>query len=144
MKKNNTVYLGLCADILHIGHINIIKKASKYGTVIIGLLTDSAIKSYKKKPPIMTYSERKKIIESIKYISKVIPQNTLSYRNNLEKIKPNYVVHGDDWKSGIQKNTRDEVIECLKKWKGKVVEPKYTKNISSSMIKKKIKLYYHK
>ena len=137
MKKNKIVYVGLSADILHQGHINILKIANTYGDVIVGLLTDQAIASYKK-IPYLDYQKRKIVIENVKYVKKVIPQKTLDYVENLQKIKPNFVVHGDDWKSGVQKNTRKRVIATLKKWSGKLIEPKYTKNISSTLIKNKI------
>ena len=137
MKKNKKVYVGLSADILHAGHINILKTASQYGNVIVGLLTDEAIASYKK-IPYLDFKKRKVIVENIKYVNKVIPQYTLDYVKNLNLIKPNYVVHGDDWKNGVQKKTRDRVIKTLKKWSGKLIEPKYTKNISSTEIKNKI------
>ena len=135
MKKSKTVYVGLSADILHKGHINILKTASSYGDVIVGLLTDQAISSYKN-IPYLDYEKRKVVIENIKYVKRVIPQKTLDYVENLNLIKPEYVVHGDDWKSGVQKKTRDRVIKTLKKWSGKLIEPNYTKNISSSSIKK--------
>ena len=138
MKKNKkTVYVGLSADILHEGHINILKKASKLGDVVVGLLTDKAISSYKRFP-LLNYKQRESVLKNIKYVSKVISQKTLDYRPNLIKIKPNFVVHGDDWKTGVQKETRAQVIKILKKWKGKLVETKYTKNISSTSIKNKI------
>ena len=137
MKKNKIVYVGLSADILHQGHINILKIANTYGDVIVGLLTDQAIASYKK-IPYLDYQKRKIVIENVKYVKKVIPQKTLDYVENLQKIKPDFVVHGDDWKSGVQKNTRKRVIATLKKWSGKLIEPKYTKNISSTLIKNKI------
>jgi len=138
------VYVGLAADILHKGHINILKKAYSYGDVYIGLLTDKAIASYKN-IPYLDYEKRKIIVENIKYVKKVIPQNTLDYVKNLKIIKPDYVIHGDDWKSGVQKKTRERVIQILKKWSGKLIEPKYTKNISSTLIKKKIlsNIYYN-
>ena len=138
MKKNQkTVYVGLSADILHEGHINILQEASKLGKVYVGLLTDKAIASYKKFPH-LNFKQREIVLKNIKYVHKLIPQKTLDYRPNLIKIKPNYVVHGDDWKTGIQKKTRSQVISVLKKWKGKLIEPKYTKNISSTIIKRKI------
>tara|TARA_B100000963_G_scaffold144100_1_gene125554 strand:- start:8522 stop:9823 length:1302 start_codon:yes stop_codon:yes gene_type:complete len=135
--KNKKVYVGLSVDIIHEGHINILKIANKLGDVIVGLLTDEAIASYKNIPH-LDYKRRKIIIQNIKYVKKVIPQYTLSYVPNLNLVKPDYVVHGDDWKSGIQKKTRSEVIKTLKKWSGKLIEPKYTKNISSTIIKNKI------
>ena len=137
MKNKKIVYVGLSADILHEGHINILKTANQYGDVIVGLLTDEAIASYKN-IPYLDFKKRKIVVENIKYVSKVVSQNTLDYVENLNLIKPNYVVHGDDWKSGIQKKTRDRVVSALKKWSGKLIEPKYTKNISSTDIKKKI------
>ena len=135
--KKKTVYVGLAADILHKGHINILKTANSYGEVTVGLLTDQAIASYKN-IPYLDYNKRKVVIENIKYVKKVIPQNTLDYVHNLKLIKPDYVVHGDDWKTGVQKYTRSRVIKTLKKWSGKLIEPKYTKNISSTLIKKEM------
>ena len=136
-KKNKLVYIALSVDIIHEGHINILKTAYKYGDVIVGLLTDEAIASYKSIPH-LNYKRRKIIVQNIKYVKKVVPQNTLSYVPNLNLIKPDIVVHGDDWKQGIQKKIRKDVIKTLKKWSGQLIEPKYTKNISSTMIKDKI------
>ena len=139
MKKNKfkNVYVGLSADILHKGHINILKIARTYGEVTVGLLTDEAIASYKN-IPYLDYEKRKIVLENIKYVKKVIPQRTLDYVDNLNLIKPDYVVHGDDWKTGVQKRTRTRVIKTLRKWSGKLIEPKYTKNISSTSIKKEM------
>ena len=137
MKKRKIVYMGLAADILHKGHINILRTASLYGDVTVGLLTDQAIASYKN-IPYLDYEKRKVVLENIKYVKKVIPQKTLDYVENLKMIKPDYVVHGDDWKKGVQKETRKRVIKTLKKWSGKLIEPKYTKNISSTSIKKEM------
>ena len=137
MKIKKKVYVGLAVDIIHDGHINILKTAHKYGDVIVGLLTDEAIASYKNIPH-LDFKRRKIIIENIKYVKKVVPQKTLDYVPNLKIIKPDFVVHGDDWKKGIQKKTRDGVIKILKNWSGKLIEPKYTKNISSTIIKNKI------
>ena len=136
-RKNKNVYVAFSADILHVGHINILKTASKLGNVIVGLLTDKAIASYKS-VPYLDYNKRKVIIKNIKYVHKIIPQKTLDYTTNLKLLKPDYVVHGDDWKKGIQKKTRDRVIKTIKKWSGKLIEPKFTKDISSSIIKDRI------
>tara|TARA_B110000003_G_scaffold139991_1_gene141556 strand:+ start:32 stop:1333 length:1302 start_codon:yes stop_codon:yes gene_type:complete len=135
--KKKIVYVGLAADILHKGHINILKTANRYGNVIVGLLTDQAIASYKN-IPYLDYEKRKVVIENIRYVKKVIPQNTLDYVFNLELIKPDYVIHGDDWKKGVQKKIRGRVIKALKKWSGKLIEPNYTKNISSTLIKREM------
>jgi len=132
-----TVYVGLAADILHKGHINILKIASKLGEVTVGLLTDKAISTYKNLT-YLTFEQRKAVLENIKFVKNVIPQESLDYRKNLNILKPHFVVHGDDWKDGIQKNTRQQVISTLKKWSGKLIEPKYTKKISSTLIKQKI------
>ena len=135
--KNKLVYIAFSVDILHEGHINILKKAANYGKVMVGLLTDTAISSYKTLPH-FSYNKRKLIIESVKYVSSVVPQETLDYSKNLNLYKPDYVVHGDDWKTGFQKSIRAKVIKTLKKWRGKLIEPKYTENISSQKIKKTI------
>ncbi len=133
------VYVALSADILHEGHINILKKASKLGKVTVGLLTDSAINEYKELP-ILNFNQRKKIINNLKYIHNIIPQKTMSYLENLKKLRPEIVVHGDDWKKGVLKESRAEVVKFLKKTRGKLVEIPYTKNISSSSIKNKIQI----
>jgi phosphoenolpyruvate mutase len=135
--KKKICYVGLSADILHEGHINILKTANKLGEVTVGLLTDKAISSYKS-IPYLNYNQRKIVVQNISYVKNVIPQKTLDYVENLKKIKPEYVVHGDDWKKGVQKKTRERVIKVLKKWSGKLIEPKYTKNISSTLIKKRL------
>jgi len=137
IKKNISVYVAFSADILHEGHINILKHAARLGKVIVGLLTDEAITSFKKLPH-FNYKQREIILKNIRYVSRVVKQKTLDYSYNLKKYKPDYVVHGDDWKSGIQKDTRAKVIKTLKSWSGKLVEIPYTKDISSTQIKKKI------
>ncbi len=133
MIKNKQVYVGLSVDILHEGHLNILNKAAKLGKVTVGLLTDEAILTYKDLPH-FDFESRKKILQNFKQISKIVPQNTLDYTENLFKLKPDYVVHGDDWKKGVQKKTRAQVIKTLKKWSGKLVEVKYTKDISSKSL----------
>ncbi len=130
MKK---VYVGMSADLIHTGHLNIIKEAGKYGEVIVGVLTDKAIVSYKRLPFLST-EERKTIVENIKGVSEVVLQETLDYVPNLKKIKPDYVVHGDDWRTGPQRETRERVIKTLDKWGGKLIEPKYTPGISSTKL----------
>ena len=137
-RKEKKVYVGLAADILHEGHINILKAASRLGNVIVGLLTDRAISSYKKFPH-LNYKNRETVVRSLKFVNNIIPQNTLDYQKNLLRLKPDFVVHGDDWKKGIQKKVRERVTKTLKQWGGKLIEPKYTKDISSSQIKKKIR-----
>jgi phosphoenolpyruvate mutase len=131
--SDKIVYIAMSADIIHRGHLNIIDKAKKYGKVILGLLTDPAIASYKR-VPLMNFDERKAIVNSIKGIEKVISQNSLDYVPNLLKLKPDFVLHGDDWKQGVQKETRNKVILVLKKWGGKLIEIPYTEGISSTKL----------
>lgn len=123
----------MSADLVHPGHLNIIKKGAQYGDVVVGVLTDDAIASYKRLP-YMNFEQRMSVVESLKGVSKVIPQTTLDYRPNLEKLRPDYVVHGDDWKEGVQRITRQQVLQTLKKWGGKLIEPKYTEGISSTKL----------
>ena len=135
MKKK--VYVSLSADILHSGHINILNKASKYGDVTVGLMTDKAISEYKK-IPIINFHQRKIVVQNLSMVKNVIPQETKDYRPNLRRLKPDFVIHGDDWKSGVLKESRDQVIKELKKWSGKLIEFKYTKDISSTKIKQNV------
>ena len=132
--KNKIVYVSLAVDILHSGHLNIINRAKKYGKVVIGLLSDNAVAEYKNIPS-LEYEERYKIVKNLKNVHKIIKQDTWDYSKVLNSLKPDYFVHGDDWKKGIQKKTRQKVIRLLKKNKGKLIEIPYTKNISSSSIK---------
>jgi phosphoenolpyruvate phosphomutase / 2-hydroxyethylphosphonate cytidylyltransferase len=135
MKK---VYIGMSADIIHPGHLNIIKEGAKLGKVTVGVLTDEAIASYKRLP-YLDFEQRKIIVENIKNVDKVIPQNTLDYVPNLLIEKPDFVVHGDDWKEGTQKITRQRVIDTIKEWGGKVIDLPYTQGISSTKLNEKIK-----
>ena len=135
--KNKTIYVPLAVDILHSAHINILKKAKKYGKVIVGLLTDSAISEYKKFP-LIDYKERYNTLKGIKFVDQIVEQKNWDYSENIRKYKPNYFIHGDDWKTGIQKNQRKKVIQALKKINGKLIEVPFSKNISSSEIKDKI------
>lgn len=128
----------MSADIIHPGHLNIIKNAKKYGKVIIGLLTDKAIASYKRLP-YLTYEQRKIIIENIKGVKNVVPQDSLDYTSNLIRLRPDFVVHGDDWKDGVQKDIRQKVIETIRGWGGQIVEIPYTTGISSSELNERIK-----
>ncbi len=132
------VYVGMSADLIHPGHLNIIREAAKLGDVCIGLLTDKAIASYKRLP-YLNFEQRKAIVEAIKGVDIVIPQETLDYRPNLEKVKPDFVVHGDDWKEGVQRETRKQVIDTLQKWGGTLVEVSYTEGISSTQLNKAIR-----
>lgn len=131
MGNQKLVYIGMSADLIHQGHLNIIHEGLKLGQVIIGLLTDEAIASYKRLP-LIAFNERKLIVENLKGVAKVIPQKTLDYIPNLKEVKPDFVVHGDDWKTGVQKEVRQRVIDTLAEWGGELIEPKYTEGISST------------
>ncbi len=124
MEKKKKVYIAMSADVIHSGHMNIIKEGKNYGDVIIGLLTDEAIATYKRLP-LLNYEERKEIFEEIKGVSKIVKQNTLDYTENLKKYKPDYVLHGDDWKKGVQSLIRENVIKTLDEWGGKLIEIPY-------------------
>jgi phosphoenolpyruvate phosphomutase len=136
MKKR--VYIGMSADIIHTGHLNIIREAKKLGDVTVGVLTDSAIASYKRLP-YLDFGQRKTIVESLKGVKYVVSQETLDYGPNLIKLKPDFVVHGDDWKEGTQKETRQRVIDCISEWGGIVVDIPYTQGISSTILNQKLK-----
>ena len=133
-----TVYIAISADILHHGHINLIKKAAEYGKLIVGVLTDEAVATYKRFP-VIEFEERKFIIENISGVSEVVPQNTLDYTDNLKKYKPDYVFHGDDWKEGVQSKIRCDVIETLKEWDGQLIEIPFTEDVSVDKINDLIK-----
>ena len=124
-----TVYIAISADILHHGHINLIKKASEYGNLIVGVLTDEVVATYKRFP-VLDYKQRSFIIENIDGVSCVVPQYSLDYTENLRKYKPDYVFHGDDWKEGVQSQIRQNVINTLKEWDGELIEIPYTKDVS--------------
>ncbi|MBR2845365.1 MAG: adenylyltransferase/cytidyltransferase family protein [Solobacterium sp.] len=138
MSENPKVYLPMSADIIHPGHINIIKEAAKYGDVVVGLFTDEAIASYKR-VPYMPYEQRKIVVENIKGVTDVIPQYTKDYEDNLRMLKPKYMVHGTDWRTGPLAAVRQKAIDIMAEWGGEVIEPEYTQGVSSSLIQQKIK-----
>lgn len=126
-RKNRTVYMCFSADMIHSGHIAIIKKAAKYGRLTIGVLSDEAVVSYKRFP-LLPFQERKALFESIIDVDRVVIQEELSYRRNLEQYKPDIVVHGDDWREGFQKPVRKEVLSILASYGGRLVEFPYMKD----------------
>lgn len=123
--ESRAVYMCFSTDIIHGGHIAIIKKAQKLGRLIIGVLSDEAVASYKRLP-LVPAAERKKLFENVAGVYKVVDQKTLSYKTNLETLKPSIVVHGDDWCTGFQKPIRDEVVSILASYGGKLVEFPYS------------------
>jgi len=123
--KDKTVYMCFSADMIHSGHIELIRKAQKLGKLMIGVMTDEAVASYKRFP-LLPYEERKVLFESIVGVDSVVEQDMLSYKKNLERYRPDYVVHGDDWKEGFQKSVREEVIAVLSSYGGTLVEYPYS------------------
>lgn len=123
--ESRTVYMCFSTDIIHGGHIAIIKKAQKLGRLIVGVLSDEAVTCYKRLP-LVPASERKLMFENIAGVYKVVEQKTLSYKKNLEKYQPDIVVHGDDWCTGFQKPIRDEVVSVLTSYGGRLVEYPYS------------------
>lgn len=127
------VYLGMIADIMHPGLINIINEGAKYGDVIIGLYTDKAIATHKRLP-YLTYEQRETVVRSIRGVADIVPQDDWSYVPNLVKYRPDYIIHGDDWLEGPDKYIRDEVFKVMEGLGGKVIEIPYTKGITSSSL----------
>ncbi len=123
--ESRTVFMSFSADVLHGGHVSIINKAARLGKLTIGVLTDEAVASYKRFP-LIPATERKLLFSNLKGVSKAVFQNELSYKNILEELKPDYVVHGTDWREGVQAPVRDEVIKILESYGGKLVEYEYS------------------
>ena len=138
MQKEKTIYVGMTADIMHPGLINIISEAVKYGKVIVGLLTDEAIAQHKRLP-YLTYEQREQIVSNIKGVSEVVPQKEWNYVENLKTLKPDFIIHGDDWKEGPLAKIRIEVYETMNALGGKVIEIPYTQGINSSSLNKDLK-----
>jgi len=133
MKKSPKVYVGMSIDILHHGHINILEKASEFGKVIVGLLSDKAI-STGKRMPLLTFEQRKKIVANLKNVSEIVIQDEWDYSKNLIKYRPDFMIHGDDWLSGPLAPFRELAIKALNTYGGKLIEIPYTKGISSTKL----------
>lgn len=127
------VYLGLIGDIIHPGIVNIIRRGAEYGDLTVGLYTDKAIATYKRLP-YLNYSQREDVVASIKGVSRIVPQDDWSYIPNIKKIRPDYVIHGDDWKTGPASKLREEVVKVLKEWGGELIEIPYTRGIDSTSL----------
>ena len=131
MKKQKTVYIGLSGDGLHHGHMKLLEKAREYGDIIVGLLTDKAITTFKRLP-YLNYDQRKEVLINFKGVKKIVPQNIHDYSQNIKKYKPDFMIHGDDWKTGYMKQFRRNCIQALKTYGGKLIEVPYTKGVSSA------------
>tara|TARA_B100000700_G_scaffold170689_1_gene188512 strand:+ start:317 stop:1615 length:1299 start_codon:yes stop_codon:yes gene_type:complete len=132
-----TVYVSLIADLLHAGHIKILREASKHGEVTVGLLTSTAITELGD-IAYLKYQQRLEVLEDLKMVSKVIAQDTASYKKNLLELKPDFVVHGDDWVNGPQSQYREEALALLKEWGGKLIEVEYSAEISDQNVKNQL------
>ena len=135
--EEKIIYMGFSTDVIHSGHIEILKKASHMGKVVVGVLSDSAVASYKRLP-LIPFEERMALLKNLKYVYQVVEQKSLSYRENLMMLKPAYVVHGDDWQRGIQKPIRDEVVEILREYGGKLIEFPYAESETLQNIEKRM------
>ncbi len=135
--ENRSVYMCFATDIIHAGHMRLIRKARKLGKLTIGVLSDEAIAQYRR-PSVLSIEDRKEMMSNIIGVDRVVEQKTLSYKENLLKLKPDFVVHGDDWKTGYQKEIREEVIAILSVYGGKLIEYPYTHNKKYEQIDRKI------
>lgn len=133
MKNHKSVYIGLSADGIHHGHMNLLEHARKFGEITIGLLTDEAIATFKRLP-YLNYEQRKKILLNFKGVKRIVPQTVHDYSKNIKKYKPDFMIHGDDWKSGYMKEFRKNCIKELKSYGGKLIEIPYTKGVSSTAL----------
>jgi phosphoenolpyruvate phosphomutase / 2-hydroxyethylphosphonate cytidylyltransferase len=131
------VYVSLIADLLHAGHINILAAAAKHGEVTVGLLTSTAINELND-TAYLKYQQRFDVIKSLSMVSDIVPQEDASYKENLIKIKPDYVVHGDDWIDGKQSKYRQEVVDLLSEWGGELIEVEYSADISDKNLKNQL------
>lgn len=125
--EKRTVYMCFSTDLIHSGHIAIIKKACRLGNLTIGVLSDEAVASFKRYP-LVPFEDRRSLVENIAGVCRVVEQKTLSYAENLRALRPNYVVHGDDWREGFQRPIRNEVLEVLAEYGGRLVEFPYSRD----------------
>lgn len=137
-EKEPLVYVPMVADFIHHGHINIINTARELGTVVVGLMTDRSACQYKRLPT-LPFEDRKKIVENLSGVDFIVPQDEPDYVGMIRQIKPKFFVHGTDWQSGVQKISRERVIQTMSEWGGLVVEPEYTNGISSTEINNRLK-----
>src|SRR6185503_21147708 len=123
------VYVQMTVDILHHGHVNVIARAREYGDVIVGLLTDKAV-AENEHLPYLTYEHRKRIIENIVGVKRVVPQDDLDSGPYILRYRPEYVVHGTDWREGPLAPYREGTIEALNQYGGQLIEVPYTEGVS--------------
>lgn len=133
-----TVYTCFCTDIIHAGHLNIIEQANKYGRVVVGALSDAALIKYNKFPTI-PIEERIKLYEEIDGVDEVVVQDSIMYDDIIEKLHPDYVLHGDNWKEGPEAAIRENVLKCIAAYGGELVEIGYTYNSEVKKIDKQLR-----
>ena len=133
-----SVYVAIASDVLHEGITNVIHAAAELGEVTVGLLSDEAIATYKRLP-LLDWDGRRHVYEALRDVSHVVRQDSVSYATNLRELKPDYVVHGDDWVAGPQSAVRQEVIEVLSEWGGQLVEVPYTKGVSATSLERDLR-----
>jgi phosphoenolpyruvate phosphomutase / 2-hydroxyethylphosphonate cytidylyltransferase len=132
-------YVGMVGDLFHAGHLNVLQLAKVYcQIVVVGVLTDDTVRSYKR-TPIINFEERSRIISLSRMVDIVIAQNTLSYRENLRFVRPNYLFHGKDWRTGVQATIRKEALEIMKPFEGVLIEPDTYEGVSTTEIIHQIK-----
>ncbi|MCL2247740.1 MAG: phosphoenolpyruvate mutase [Oscillospiraceae bacterium] len=132
-----TAYVAMATDLYHSGHLNIINEAAKHGSVIVGVLTDEAVATYKR-PPLLDTAERVRIASGFKHVERVVVQEHMDYTDTLHEIRPDYVVHGDDWRTGHMQIIRERVISVLAEWGGELIEIPYTKGISTDGLSRQL------
>jgi len=130
-------YVAMATDVYHSGHINIINQAAKYGKVVVGVLTDEAVATYKR-PPLLDTDERMRIAASFKNVERVVTQESLDYTDILRQLQPDYVVHGDEWRTGYMQIIRDRVTKVLSEWGGELIEVLYTQNLSGDRLSRQL------
>lgn len=121
------VYVMMSTDVIHEGHLNILRQAKEKGKVIVGVLSDEAAVQFDRFPTI-SFEERMQLVKDIDYVDEVVVQNEVSYETILKELKPDYVMHGDNWKDGPLANVRQNVIDTLQAWGGELIEVPYTRN----------------
>ena len=136
MKK---IYTCFCTDFIHDGHLNIIRKAQKYGEVIVGVLSDKAMIRFNKFPTV-SFEERMELVKSIKGVSQVVVQEDVMYDTIVETIKPDYIIHGDNWKEEPMNVIRENAIALMNKTGGEVIEVPYTKSAHVNLLDSKYNL----
>ena len=132
------VYLSMSSDVIHDGHVNIIQYGASLGELTVGILSDEAIATYKHHP-ILPFEKKRKIVSNIQGVSRIVKQEKLSYGGVISELKPDVIVHGDDWRHGVQSPIRLEVIELLKQYGGILIEPPYTKGEEHEILENKVK-----